>query len=177
MRRRHAAFTVLELLVAVAVIAVLASISVPVFNRIKARSLSSACQNNLRTLGVALNVYIAEHHGVLPTMVAARSSPGDDEPALDTVLAEYIDGSDAFICPADAAGIGHETGTSYFWNSLLNGQRSGNESFFGLQSGGTGIPVISDKENFHESVNQEVNILYADGHVATEVQFSVGGRR
>jgi prepilin-type processing-associated H-X9-DG protein len=35
---------------------------------------------------------------------------------------------------------------------------------------------VSDKENFHKYQGVEVNILYADGHVAKEVQFVVGGK-
>ena len=35
---------------------------------------------------------------------------------------------------------------------------------------------MSDKENFHTYQDVQVNILYADGHVAKEIQFTVGGK-
>jgi prepilin-type processing-associated H-X9-DG protein len=37
----------------------------------------------------------------------------------------------------------------------------------------SGIPLVSDKENFHEDVGDGVNVLYGDGHVLREVQFVV----
>jgi prepilin-type processing-associated H-X9-DG protein len=36
----------------------------------------------------------------------------------------------------------------------------------------THIPLISDKQGFHPDLKDRVNILYADGHVAKEIQFS-----
>ena len=93
---------------------------------------------------------------------------------MDTVLADYVRDEFAFKCPADKQGIFEETGSSYFWNSLMNGQRLSNMNFLGLTRDAAGIPLISDKENFHEHIGDGVNILYADGHVQKELQFAVG---
>ena len=49
----------------------------------------------------------------------------------------------------------------------------GSLSFMGITKNQSGIPLISDKENFHHGVGSEVNILYADGHVVSELQFTV----
>ncbi len=66
-----------------------------------------------------------------------------------------------------------ETGTSYFWNFTLNGQRV--ETAFSLVGGADlgRIPVLSDKEGFHPHVPDKVNILYADGHAASELRFAL----
>ena len=107
-------------------------------------------------------------------MVAARESRDQDDPAMDTVLEDYVRDEFAFKCPADHRGIFEETGSSYFWNSLMNGQRLNNMNFLGLTKDAAGIPLMSDKENFHEHIGDGVNILYADGHVQKELQFVVG---
>jgi prepilin-type processing-associated H-X9-DG protein len=36
----------------------------------------------------------------------------------------------------------------------------------------TQIPLVSDKEGFHPNIKDRVNVLYADGHVDDEIQFS-----
>ena len=120
-----------------------------------------------------MNLYANEHASRMPTMVAARESDEEDEPALDTVLREYTTSEQVFQCPGDHERIWAETGTSYFWNSTLNNQLIGNLDFLGLIKQEVGIPMVSDKENFHESIGDEVNILYADGHVEKELQFIV----
>ncbi|MDF1816078.1 MAG: hypothetical protein P1V20_28010, partial [Verrucomicrobiales bacterium] len=65
------------------------------------------------------------------------------------------------------------TGSSYFWNSLVNGQKMGNMNLLGIVKQESGIPLVSDKENFHKHIGGEVNILYADGHIMKELQFTV----
>jgi prepilin-type processing-associated H-X9-DG protein len=79
-----------------------------------------------------------------------------------------------FECPGDHEGIFQKTGSSYLWNSLINGQRMGNMNLLGLTEMESGIPTVSDKENFHKHVGDGVNILYADGHVTRSLQFIVG---
>jgi prepilin-type processing-associated H-X9-DG protein len=112
----------------------------------------------------------------LPKLVSARESIDQDDPALDTVLIDYVNGANFFHCPGDHERLWVKTGTSYFWNSTLNDQMIGNLDFLGLTKQEIGIPMVSDKENFHENIGDEVNILYADGHVQRELQFVVDHR-
>jgi prepilin-type processing-associated H-X9-DG protein len=112
----------------------------------------------------------------MPTLVIARESIGDDPPGLDTALLPYTEDRKVFRCPGDKKRLWETTGTSYIWNNLLNGQNVGSLDFMGRVTSGSRIPVISDKENFHKYRDVEVNILYADGHVAKEIQFTVGGK-
>ena len=170
--RRQRGFTMVEILVVIAILGLLASILVPSMRRMKASALSMQCLGKLRNLGMALNDYFIDHGTIYPVMVGSRESKEDDEPALDTVLIEYVRDEYAFECPADHRFF-KETGTSYFWNSLINGQRMGNMNLLGLTDNAAGIPLMSDKENFHQNVGDGVNILYADGHVLKELQFIV----
>ena len=54
-------FSLIELLVVIAVIAILAALLLPALHRAKMASKSTACKNNLRQLGVALQMYTSEY--------------------------------------------------------------------------------------------------------------------
>src|ERR1044071_5085449 len=59
-RARHG-FTIVELLVVVAVIAILASMLLPAIARASGQGRQIFCQNNLRQLGLAWTVYAGDH--------------------------------------------------------------------------------------------------------------------
>lgn len=172
-RARRAAFTLVEILVTLAILALLVSISVPTFRMMKANARSTLCAGKLREIGIGLNNYFLEKGMTFPSLVAARESRTEEAPALDTVLLEYVGDEYAFQCPADHSEFFEKTGSSYFWNSLVNGQKTSNLKVLGMTAQASGIPIVSDKENFHEDVGDGVNVLYADGHVLREVQFVV----
>ncbi len=171
--RAWGGFTLIELLVTIGIIAVLVSIAIPATNRVVHSARASQCMSHLKGLGSGLQMYLADHNNVMPDLVIGRESKESDEPALDNTLREYVEDPDCFRCPADHKRLYETTGTSYSWNHLLNRQHLSELSLMGVFKGGARIPVISDKENFHKYRDVEVNILYADGHVAREIQFVV----
>jgi prepilin-type N-terminal cleavage/methylation domain-containing protein/prepilin-type processing-associated H-X9-DG protein len=59
-------FTLIEVLVVIAIIGTLVAVTLPAVQAARESSRRTACQNNLRQLGVATLVY-AERHGELPT--------------------------------------------------------------------------------------------------------------
>lgn len=170
---KSSAFTLIELLITITIVGVLITLAVPATDRIIHKSRAAHCMGNLRSLGVALQLYLNDHDNVMPTLVTARESKESEEEAIDNTLDEYTEDPKVFCCKADTKHFCETTGTSYLWNNLLNGQNTASLNFFGFIKDGTRIPVISDKESFHKYRDVQVNILYADGHVAKDIQFVV----
>jgi prepilin-type processing-associated H-X9-DG protein/prepilin-type N-terminal cleavage/methylation domain-containing protein len=86
------AFTLVELLIVIAIIALLAAMLLPVLNRARQRATTAACASNLRQLGVALNLYLQEQdHFPLATL-------GDGLGNCQRVLRPFV-GSLVLCCP------------------------------------------------------------------------------
>ena len=169
-------FTLLELLIAISLIAALVAIAIPASERIMHKGRAAACIGNLRNLGSALQVYLNENGNLMPTLVTARESKDNDELAIDNTLDDYVEDKKVFCCKADFKKLWETTGTSYLWNNLLNGQDSASLDVMGVIKDGGRIPVIFDKEGWHKYRDVQVNILYADGHVDKDVKFVTGGK-
>lgn len=165
--RRVRAFTLLEILVATSIVALLAAALIPSLRSMSARAESTRCLGNLRALGVAMSQYLADNSMTLPLLAAARPSTSTDLPVIDTVLAPYTSDMRVFVCPADSS-LARETGTSYYYNSALGGQSVSALNFLGVTDANSRIPVLVDKEGWHKSSQSRVNHLFADGHAGSE---------
>lgn len=165
-------WSVAELAVAAAVAALLAAVAIPAYHAFVARSQSTACLGNLRALGAALQLYLADHAMIMPAMEAGRQSREDNVPVMDNTLDKYVDDPRVFCCPADRK-LWRRTGTSYLWNSALSKptpQHALNLNFLGLTTDLSRIPVMVDKEGWHRFSQNRVNHLFADGRVASELR-------
>lgn len=165
------AFTLVELLIVLAIIGVLAAMLMPALGKAKEQARAIDCVNNLRQLGIALQLYVDENNHRLPVMrdkpVDTNSVPTNRLPSVDLVLASHLGNPRVLRCQSDRQNLFEQTGSSYSWNSLLNGQRADDLKVLGLHFDPHAIPVFFDKEGFHAArgKGKEVNFLYADGHI------------
>ena len=164
------AFTLLEMLVVLAIVALLASLTTAAVHRGLESARAAACASNLRQLGVGLSAYLAEHEQRMPVLRAGRVSREEEIPVVDNTIDKYLPAKAVFACPADRQ-YAAASGTSYFWNVALNGQSLASLNFLNLVKQHGQIPVLADKAGFHPYIENKVNILYADGHASKDVSF------
>ncbi len=167
LRRGLNSFTLVELLVVTAVIASLAALLLPVLGRAKDSGRAAVCLSNLHQIGLALQLYVQENGNRLPYMRDRSLTTSNELPSPDQVLSNYLGNPKVMRCPSDFGGLFETTGSSYSWNSLLNGQDADHLSALGIQFDPHQIPLMFDKEKFHKArgAKKEVNFLYADGHI------------
>ncbi len=133
-------FTLIELLVVIVILAILASISVPIFNGVKRKANSTKSAANLRTIGAALAAYESDNDGRMPALEGAPQIPqltnwvseliialNDDATAAELAQAPPLE---SFISP----GItwGDESGNGIIANDDLLYTYSATDSLVGF---------------------------------------------
>ena len=101
---RRKAFTLVELLVVIGIIALLISILLPTLNKAKQQALRVSCSANLRSMGQAMMIYVQET-GYYPGHAALRQT-GNPFAVWPTRLRKIARGNrDLFWCPANQQGF------------------------------------------------------------------------
>jgi prepilin-type N-terminal cleavage/methylation domain-containing protein len=79
MKNPHSAFTLIELLVVITIIAILASIALPVFNGVTERANQTKDLSNAKQIGLALKLFASDNNGAFPSKgPAADYNSGTD---------------------------------------------------------------------------------------------------
>ncbi|MBI4023434.1 MAG: prepilin-type N-terminal cleavage/methylation domain-containing protein [Verrucomicrobia bacterium] len=103
--KKRTAFTLIELLLVVAIISLLAALLLPALKAAKESAHSAKCVSNLRQIGLGINLYADENDGLLPRHVGAglgqiwhqRLSPYVNAPVTNI----YTDlTTTVFTCPS-----------------------------------------------------------------------------
>lgn len=158
-------YTLVEMLVVIAVIAVLAGILLPILSRSRAEARSTACKSNLSQMYKAVQLYLGDHTRYPACSVKPSISPGQAR-SSDT-LVPYISDRRVFQCPADYKGFFEAEGSSYEWNVALNGRPQDTlvEEFLGASR----TPMFYDYESFHPDPGGGSyggkNVVFCDGSV------------
>ena len=105
---RNKGFTLVELMVVVAIIIILAAILVPRYLDVTEQAKTSKCMANQRTVEGAISVYMADHEGTMPGAV------GDLTPT-------YIETTPT--CPS-AGGYTYTPATGSYTCNIADHQRS-----------------------------------------------------
>ena len=189
MVRKKSGFSIIEIIVAIGIIVMLATITLTAVHEVRNRAKIQHCQNNLREIGMAFDMYDTFYSGKLPPTSSAAS---DDLRALFPVCAKSLS---LFICistgnqvnsrddladnaPGGRTGaIGH----SYDYHSYLLYDKKGNhldpptvKTRSGADITGdvtwlvsdaveAGLPLSLDTADNHYEVG--ANVLFADSHV------------
>jgi len=106
-RSSRAGFTLVELLVVMAIIGILAAILLPSLGKARARAKMITCRANLNQIGKGLLAYAGEYSNLLPDWGALGFTGGSaqdapSQPCWHTHLYVYgyIDDEATFVCPA-----------------------------------------------------------------------------
>jgi prepilin-type N-terminal cleavage/methylation domain-containing protein len=105
----RAAFTLIEMLVVIAVVALLAALLFPAISGAKARAQKTVCMNNLRQINLGLHMYLDDQNNNSPGNTNATDSPFVSWTNYRQLINKYVGIKGAsspqdkvFACPADS---------------------------------------------------------------------------
>ncbi|CAN5383567.1 hypothetical protein BH09VER1_BH09VER1_07170 [soil metagenome] len=166
------AFTFIELLSAIAIILLLASLVTPSISYLRNRAQSAACANNLRQIDLAMNLKVQDNNNTFPKVETDPSHPIYPSDAgaqtLAVLLQPYGVTDRTLRCPTDAEGPNYfaQNGCSYQWFPLVDGEVAIAPGIYlpagALQLPLARIPEASDYSSVHQG---RQNVLFADGHI------------
>ena len=140
-RSRRTAFTLVELLVVIGIIAVLIAILMPALSAARAQAKSVQCLSNLRQIGLGCQMYMNANKGILPPV--RFQAPGETNWTPGGHWANFLHdgnfmkgndttGSNAFMCPASLDELEQN-----FWDSPPT--RIANSGYFKFQGAGARV--------------------------------------
>jgi prepilin-type processing-associated H-X9-DG protein/prepilin-type N-terminal cleavage/methylation domain-containing protein len=162
--KTRAAFTLVELLIVIAIIAALIALLLLIASRVRASAMRAACANNLRQIGHALVAY-DQDYGRLPGSEAHKGF--SDLPSFrDALVRPRACPPETFVCPTSRVGpSSYELNLNYAGRPMRTGR--GNTLLASERR-------LASCQGCHESADADRNVhgpgsntLFFDGHVET----------
>jgi prepilin-type N-terminal cleavage/methylation domain-containing protein len=107
-RNPDIAFTLVELLVVIAVVGILAALLLPAMVKMRSGAKRAACIGNLRQVGLAIRLYAEDHSDLLPMLPEPNPYPNGIGCFYKEIVKRYAGLSGpaspdekVFVCPAD----------------------------------------------------------------------------
>ena len=178
MIRRDSAFTLIEILAVITIIALLAALGLPAFQNARQRADGMTCMNNLRQIGVAVNGFVGQNDGRFPEVEPDPRHPiypkSDNVQGLRKTLEPYGITEATVRCPSDVKSFNYfaKTESSYEWRPYIDDELMINPQIITPRGQFSRplskIVVCMDVERVHQpqsDYRSKKNYLYADGHV------------
>lgn len=122
--RTKTAFTLIDLLVVIAIIAILAAILFPVFARARENARRTSCTSNLKQLGIMMIQYTQDYDERYPACWYGVTPAGSTNTWM-VFMQPYIKSTQVFQCPSESAANQGPTGsnfpTHYAYNYYIGG--------------------------------------------------------
>ncbi|RYE43024.1 MAG: type II secretion system protein [Hyphomicrobiales bacterium] len=109
--RHHSGFTLVEILIVLAIVAVLAALLLTVFSSVRNKSRMTSCASNLHQIQLALAQYSTDNGGLLPPYPSQLTAAGTTPPASGTCVEQsrelvaslfsYTRSNSLWRCPSD----------------------------------------------------------------------------
>src|SRR5687767_2295094 len=193
-RYNRGAFTLVELLVVIAIVAILAGMLLPSLARSKERANTIQCANNLRQLGLAMQMYADENYELLPMATATVRWDDVNPMPWPRPLLPYFHSTNILKCASMSRQF-DETPYGYFMGNrgpfIAAGMQRASVNLRQIRhpsayilSGDVNLwfgPEDADPDNYTQDTlfhtpsrahNRKVNVMFGDMHVKSYASFN-----